>query len=235
MDTKTAIFYLAIIVVVALFMILFLQAAFVRYRLRDVETSMRAVLPDGADDHQGNGVRAYALRLASCRMNELNARAQRPLIPRDLEFYSTCRRSASSSSRVNELTAAAWLVMRRSTMSEQLRRDVETRRVKYLIISGRVVQVAAVDVSLQLGAHEAGALDYTYLLMVDPFEVAADPLCAVSDVILPWMTPGASSYVSDTQSQSQDIVQMVRAKDKCTAESDLVLHVWAYGTSRKSS
>ncbi len=222
---------MSIAVIVSLFMVLFLQGAFVRYRLRDVETSMRATIPDSCPS-VGNGVRTYALRLASCRMNELNARAHRPLIPRDVEFFSKCHSSTSSSA--SETVAASWLVMRRSAVSEQLQRDVESRRIKYLIISGKVVKVATVDVALQLGAYDAkGTMDYTYLLMVDPFEMATDPRCGVSDVILPWMMD--SSYASDTQSSVGDILQMIAKYNKCgeNAEaSDIVVHAWAYGTSR---
>ena len=243
-DTKTALFYMSIVVVVALFMILFLQGAFVRYRLQDVETSLRASASDGATTPSGglNSVRTYALRIASCRMNELNARPHRPLIPRATDFFSasSCRRRSTTAGGVaptmaKETMAASWLVMRRSSVSEQLRQDVEAGSVKYMIISGIVVQVATVDVALQLGNFNRHARDFTYLLMAEPFDrtaVSDDPSCRVSDIIMPWMTQSSSSKL---QSSVRDVSQMVKAYDKCgenSASSDIIVHVWAYGTAR---
>lgn len=240
-DAKTALFYMSIVVVVALFIILFLQGAFVRYRLRDVETSMRASASEGVSTPSGglNSVRTYALRIASCRMNELNARPHRPLIPRATEFFtaSACRRDTVGNDAAKETMAASWLVLRRSSVSEQLRQDVEAKRVKYMIISGIVVQVAPVDVALQLGNFDRQTRDFTYLLMADPFDpiLASDASkenCRVSDIIMPWMTPSSSSKL---QSSARDVSQMIKAYDKCganSASSDIIVHVWAYGTGR---
>ena len=211
-------------IVFALFVALFLQSAYLRSRvlaseksLLSSDTAAIAACPD-----LDNGVRAYALRVACCKMNDLNLSSVLPVLPDDAR-HPRSRACKGPGDR------SAWLVLRKTSTSKQLVDDVDAGRVKYLVALGGVVRVAPANLERHVSDAQATALRhaYTVLAVGDPFPDACTGRRGHSEVVLPWAANGSSSSLDK-------LLAAVAARRRCSAPeeaSDLLLHVWAYGVS----
>lgn len=239
---RTAIALVGVLIVVALFVALFMQGAYVRYRLQDVETGRMSYMSDATCPEVENGVRSYAVKLASCKMNELNLGARLPSPPVDAYSSALCggdlQRAPQTPNRPSAGGKAQWLVLRRTSTSVQLQQDVTAGRVKYLAISGYVVRVSPANTRDHFNEAEHIALrDYVMLAISDALASMASQ-CKISNLVmvLPW---GTSQDASGGALDGVMSIAADAASGSCDGDSslhaDVVLHAWGYGISASVS
>jgi hypothetical protein len=210
MDSLSYMILAASVVIVALFLTLFLQGAYVRHRLQDLEEktlgSSDAACPPCKT---ANAMRSYALRVAACKMRDMNLSQRLPYIPDDIEVSLGCvgtdgKDVTDVSVTYSKESSAFWLVLRRTPSALQLKEDVDAGRVKYVIAAGHLIRVASVEMQAFFGDNEKQVVerDHIFLAIADPFQGIrasqgsnnnASATCAnimPVEVVLPW----AASY-----------------------------------------
>lgn len=249
-----------VFIVVALFAVLFLQNAYVRQRLGDIETTSMSARKASCPDVD-NAVRAYALRIATVRMTQLNSGARRPRIPREAFSQAVCgisknnrRRGQMSNRRSQPPDMGYWLVLRRTSTSSQLQQDVETSRTQYLILSNAVVRVFPVTLSKYFSELETGNLAPAYVVLGLAGAVSSDAQrCGVAQFILPpWINPSADGVgVMNAMEPAAatmlpvgmllDVVSALSTAPSSAARAprellkDRTIHLWGYGRATSDS
>jgi hypothetical protein len=249
-----------VFMVAALFAVLFLQNAYVRQRLGDIETTSMSARKASCPDVD-NAVRAYALRIATVRMTQLNSGSRRPRVPREAFSQTLCgtkqhnrnNMTYSGSARGPALNESLgfWLVLRRTSTSSQLQQDVETGRTQYLILSNAVVRVFPVTLSKHFSDLETSNLAVAYVVLGLAGAVSSEAqTCGVAQVILPpWIDPSAD--VTDAMEPAAatvlpvgmllDVVSALSTAPSSAARApqellkDRTVHLWGYGRATSDS
>ena len=204
---------MAILVIVGLFVTLFLQGAYVRYRLLDVERSRMSIPDDVACPDIDNGARSYALLLDCCKTRSMNSGPRLP-------------KAVTSSGDVDLTTTTSkplWLAVNKTTTSTQLYSDVASGRVKYLLLGGRVARIATPNMHEYFTETERATLNVTWVIFSVSAAFAPGEL-----VVLPWTQEatyteqGIDAYVSRACGDPAS---------NTTCGNRVLVHCWAYGVS----
>lgn len=219
----------AIVVVVVLFVVLFLQGAYVRHRLEDVE---RARL--GASDPtllntsglSASAVRAYALTLDICKTNELNVGSRLPPLPKEAiptSAAAVCPASSQAKAHNNKNIKGQWMVLRRTPTALDLQKDVEDGEVRFLIMQASLMRVSSVQLSTLFSDAEVTrfAADYVILVLSEPFALLKATGCLPVSVYLPWGEKAATKFDVTNQGHC----------GSATTNSAVIIHAWGYGSS----
>lgn len=219
MEGSAFLLVLAVCVIIGLFVTLFLQGAYVRYRLSDLERSRMSNVADidAVCSDISSGIRSYALKVSCCKTNELNAgNLRRPTaittgspLPPDNDPASrdpTCR----------------WLALSKTTAARELHADVASGRVKYLVTGGQVHRIALPNLHEYFTDGERVQLNSSYVLLSVAYAFPPE-----QNVVLPWQ----GQMQTASQQSPDDFVSGI-CDGACTAGKDAVaVHAWAYGVT----
>jgi hypothetical protein len=249
----TAIAIVAVLVVVGLFVALFMQGAYVRYRLQDVEAGKVSYMSDLACPDVDNAVRSYAVKLALCKLTEMNLSSRLPEMPDDVYSSASCPSMMSSSSSNSSIIGqqptstakrpikAYWLVLRRTSTAKQLEQDVSAGRVKYIIASGILCRVASIELQTYFSETERTTTlrDFVFLAICDPLASLASQ-CSIAYTVMPW----GQTIVREADDDPKQMLESLKkagVAQHCNGSpeearlDDVVLHIWGYGISTKAS
>lgn len=205
---------IAVFIVVGLFVVLFLQGAYVRHRLADIE---RAKLSEFDADMQcpeiDNGLRSYALLVACCKTRELNAS---PRLPKSIT-------SGDTSLDVSIRNSARWLALMNTTAATQLRRDIVSGRVKYIVLGGHVARVSIPNMHEYFTEGELAILNNTFVMLS-----VMNAFLPGDTVVMPW------NHLEQKDGggvRADDIVSRACGEAGSRCSEKILAHVWGYGVS----
>jgi hypothetical protein len=214
MRTQTFLLLSAVFIIVGLFVALFLQSAYVRYRLLDIERSKLSTATANVEcESVDNGVRAYALKVACCKTRELNAGPRKPV-----STLSTVPFPKASS-------GPSWLALMKTTGASQLKDDVFAGRVRYVVMGGKVARLDLPNMHEYFSDSERKQLESTFILFSLSTAFAPNTM-----VVLPWQQQTFTS-ASVSTAEADALVSRICGSAGSRCEDEVIVHAWAYGIS----
>jgi hypothetical protein len=219
-------FILGGVAVLLAFVGVFLQAAFVRWRLGKLDDAQRAHPADvtGGSGDDAHNLRAYAVRASPSFTQQARRRLPPPALV-DTAFVMCGSRAGAAPA---EYTDARYVAIMRGGQGDALRDDVLSGRVRYVVASNAVWRISALqdtDVEVAL-AHSAFECAIFILAEASTLRLTAGGEgegrsgrsgrsgCAIPPNTLP-LTLTTGSHLDELLD--------------ATGAGDVTLHVWGYG------
>ena len=219
METSTFKVLLAAFIIVGLFVTLFLQGAYVRYKLLDIE---RARLSTPGDDVQcpelDNGVRTYALIVTCCKTRELNSGLRMPKAITSAHGYDALGAVTDVSN------SARWLALKKTTAALQLQSDVSAGRVKYVVVNGSVLRVASPALNEYFTDGELVGIKASRVLLA-----VASPFPSGARVTLPWSASALA--LTSGPGYVDGVLADLCGQSSAACTDDVMMHVWGYSAT----
>jgi hypothetical protein len=225
-DSMTVLIAATAILAAVGFVVLFYQTSDVRWVIASIERNKYATpqdLPVPPEVRQC--VRAYAV-VADRKATQLMAEGGPPVLEDNVRMICSTR-PASMDTRYNH---AHWIVLRRSSMTDALERDVAEGTVRYAAIGGALVRVMAASHVQPLKDSAMRTLqdryrEYSVFAVAPAFDVV--PVADTEAVRGDKRTCTVSALLPIPSSPER-----LWALLKASGPSEINLHVWGYGSAR---